>query len=216
MYGNIAVYLFILIALIAGISTLQFYRGRKQNLMILEYSTRVLEKCFKPKDKNYTIIGIYIGYDATYKVIHEMIKNIKAVVLLLPRQSLLYMPIAKLTSRFDRVFLIINYKKNKIFPGEAHIVKKGYYRLGIKRTIKNIEKMQIERISIGTNKYYLVYTHRSLVEKLINFAKQLEDPSIINHLAIVPKNKRLYLAAKLVPDKLEELAKKFYRLGLSI
>ncbi len=216
MDGNIAVYLFIFIALVAGISTLQFYRGRKQNLMILEYSIRVLEKSFKPRDKNYTVIGIYIGYDATYKVIHDMIKNIKAVVLLLPRQSLLYMPIAKLTSRFDKIFLIINYKKDKNFPGEAHLVKKGYYRLGIKRTIKGIEKMRIERISIGTNKYYLVYTHRSLVEKLINFAKQLEDPSIINHLAIVPKNKRLYLAAKLVPDKLEELAKKFYKLGLSI
>ncbi len=216
MDGSIAVYLFIFIALIAGLSTLQFYRGRKQNLKILEHSIRVLERSFKPKDKNYTVIGIYIGYDATYKVIHDMIKNIKAVVLLLPRQSLLYMPIAKLTSRFDKVFLIINYKKDKNFPGEAHLVKKRYYRLGIKRTIKGIEKMRIERISIGTNKYYLVYTHRSLVEKLINFAKQLEDPSIINHLAIIPKNKRLYLAAKLVPDQLEELAKKFYKLGLSI
>ena len=216
MDGNIAIYLFIIIALIAGVSTLQFYKGRKQNLMILEHSIRVLEKSFKPEDKNYTIIGIYVGYDATYKVIHEMIKNIKAVVLLLPRQSLLYMPIAKLTSRFDRVFLVINYKKNKNFSGEAHLVKKGYYRLGIKRAIKGIEKMHIEEINIGKSKYYLIYTHRSLVEKLINFTKQLEDPSIINHIAIVPKNKRLYLAAKLIPDRLEELATRFYRLGLSI
>ncbi|MCD6195894.1 MAG: hypothetical protein J7J82_03830 [Staphylothermus sp.] len=216
MDGNTAIYLFLLVAIIAGLSTIQFYKGRKQNLKILEYSIRVLEKSFKPRDKNYTVIGIYIGYDATYKVIHELIKNIKAVVLLLPRQSLLYMPIAKLTSRFDKIFLVINYKKEKNFPGEAHLIKKGYYRLGVKRAIKDIEKMRIEKINIGTTKYYLVYTHRSLVEKLINFAKQLEDPSIINHIAIVPRKKRLYLAARLVPDRLEELTTKFYKLGLSL
>lgn len=154
--------IFLLLAFTAGAAFTQFFRRRKKNLIILEKSIKILEETFKPIDKNYTIIGLYIGYDATYKINVQGIKNVKAVTIMFPRHSLLYTPIAKLTTRYDKIFLVAHYYKDKTLPGEAHIIRKGYYRLGIRHTIRGIERMQVEKVKIGNKNYYLAYTHRSL------------------------------------------------------
>ncbi len=208
--------LFVLLVLLAGAATVQFFRGRKKNLSILEKSIRILEDVFKPKDKNYTIIGIYVGYSALLKIKKAFIDTVEAVVLLFPRQSMLYAPIARLTSRYDRAYVIIHYTKDKNFPGEAHIVQKGFYRLGIRRAIRNIEKMKVEETRIAGRKYYLIYTNRYLVEQLINYLKNLEDPTLVKHLAVVPWKKRLYMALKLDIDKYGEILSKYYELAKRI
>lgn len=213
MNGELFYIFFVATAILAGLSVLQFFKGRKINLAILERSIRILEDVFKPKDKNYTVIGIYVGYSALYKIYRDLINAVETVVTLLPRQSLLYYPISRLTSRFDKIYLIIHYDKDKILLGEAHVVKKGYYRLGMRRTIHGIEKMNIETIRIGGKTYYLVYTHRNLVEKLLEYVESLSNPTLVNHIAIVPKYRRLYLAAKLNLENLSEMASKFYELG---
>ncbi len=213
MDGEWFFYFFMATAILAGLTVLQFYKGRKINLAILEQSIRILEDVFKPKDKNYTVIGIYVGYSALYKIYKDLINTVEAVVTLLPRQSLLYYPISRLTSRFDKIYLVIHYDRDKILLGEAHVVKKGYYRLGIRRTIRGIEKMNIETINIANKTYYLVYTHRNLVEKLLNFVQSLSNPTLVNHVAVVPQYRRLYLTAKLNLENLSELVAKFYELG---
>lgn len=204
---------FVVTVILAGLSVLQFFKGRKINLAILERSIRILEDVFKPRDKNYTIIGIYVGYSALYRIYKDLINTIETVVTLLPRQSLLYYPISRLTSRFDKIYLIIHYDIDKTLFGEAHVVKKGYYRLGIKRNIRGIEKMNIETTRIAGKHYYLVYTHRNLAEKLLEYIKSLSDPTLVNHIAVVPKHRRLYLAARLDLENLSEIASKFYELG---
>lgn len=204
---------FVVTVILAGLSVLQFFKGRKINLAILERSIRILEDVFKPRDKNYTVIGIYVGYSALYRIYKDLISTIETVVTLLPRQSLLYYPISRLTSRFDKIYLIIHYDKDKTLLGEAHVVKKGYYRLGIKRNIRGIEKMNIETTRIAGKHYYLVYTHRNLAEKLLEYIKSLSDPTLVNHIAVVPKHRRLYLAARLDLENLSEIASKFYELG---
>ncbi len=209
------IYIFILIVVLAGAATVQFFKGRKKNLAMLEKSIRILEKVFKPQDKNYTIIGLYVGYSAIYRLKDPAIKAVETVVLLFPRQSLLYAPIAKLTSRYDKAYIIVHYAWKR-FPGEAHLVAKGYYRLGIKRAIKGIEKMKIEKIMIGNKQYYLVYTDRRLAEKLLNYAKNLENPHLVQHMAIVPKSKRLYMAIRLDIDRFKEMVQKYYELAKSL
>ncbi len=208
--------LFMGLVLIAAVSMMQFYRGRKKNLRILEESIKILEDVFKPRDKNYTVIGIYIGYSASFKIDNPIIKNVEAVILLFPRQSLLYAPIAKITSRFDRAYIIVNYNKAKKFPGEAHVIARGFYRLGIKHTIRNIEKMRIERIKIGSKDYYLVYNNRGLAEKLLNYLKNLENPLQVKHIAIVPRVNRLYMALKLDMETFKDTIKKYYELASKI
>ncbi len=204
----------IIVFVIAGVSVVQFYKGRRKNLRILESSIRALEKILEPKDKNYVIIGIYVGYNAIYKIFRKTLTTAEATILLLPRQSLLYMPVAKLASRFDRVFLAFNYSRDMFV--EAHVVKKGYYRLGIRHVIKGISKMKIERIKINGKDYYLVYTQRSMAQKLLDFVKSLNNPLIINHIAIVPSIKRLYIAAKLDMHNFIDFLRKSTNLALDL
>ncbi len=202
--------IFVVVILLAGVSVVWFYRKRKVNLMILEKSIRILEKVYQPYDKKYTVIGIYVGYSALYKVLKKALKTIEVVTLLLPRQSLMYLPIAKLTSRFDKIFIIYHYDKETHFPGEAHLVRKGYYRLGIKRAIHGIEKMHVEKTRIGGKEYYMVYNNRRVAEKLLSMIRNLKNPLLIQHAAVVPKLHRLYIAAKLDIRYLEDLASKTY------
>lgn len=202
------------ILLLAGITVIQFYRGRRRNLEILEKSIRVLEEVIKPKSKEYTVVGIYVGYHAKYLVDRSGVREVNATVVLLPRQSLLYIPIAIMTSRFDRLYLVFQLRKAPY--AEAHLVRKGYYRLGVRRVIKNFENMVCESVEIGGVKYYLLYTSRSMAEKLLKFANELSRPSILNHVAIVPKLNRVYISAKLDLDVLRELTAKSYTLAREV
>ena len=202
------------ILLLAGVTVIQFYRGRRKNLEILERSIRILEEVIKPKSKEYTVIGIYVGYHAKYLVDRGGVREVDATVVLLPRQSLLYIPIAIVTSRFDRLYLVFQLRKTPC--AEAHLVRKGYYRLGVKRVVKNFENMICESVEIGNARYHLVYTSRPMAEKLLRFANELSRPSILNHVAVVPKLNRLYIAAKLDLEVLHELIAKSYALAREV
>jgi len=205
---------FIALVVLALVAVAQFIRGRKINLLLISFTADRMEKIIKPKDKIYQWIGLYVGYRAIYKLLKNSLDRVEVTVTLLPRQSLLYYPISLLTSRFDRIFLVFCY--NKILSREAHIVRKGYYRRRIEKVIKNASRMRIDRISIKGVQYYLVYEDANAVNKLLTLAKDLSDPSIVNHLAIVPKNKALYIAARIKVQSFEELLNKAYRLALSL
>ncbi len=206
--------LFLLIVLLAGASVYQFFRGRKKNLLLLELASRSLEKHLKPRDKNYLVIGVYIGFKGFYKIFYKSLERMEATVLLLPRQSLIYYPISKLTSRFDRIFLVFWY--NKEIVNEAHLIRKGYYRLGLKKTIKGIEEMIVKQITLAGKQYYLVYKQRDYAEKILDFAKRLHKPDIINHIAIVPQNNTLYMAVKYDPITLDDLLNKAYEFAKTL
>ncbi len=199
---------------LAGVTVLQFYRGRRKNLEILEKSIRIMEEALRPKDKNYTVIGLYVGYSAKYLIERGGVNEFEATVVLLPRQSLFYIPIAKITSRFDRVYLIFRTVREPY--AEAHLVRKGYYRMGVKRVIRGIENMTIESIDINGRKYLLVYTSKALAKRLLDFARGLSNPHILNHVAIVPRARHLYIAAKLDLDVFSELLRKGYHLASEI
>lgn len=206
--------LFVLLMVLAFVAVAQFIKGRKTNLMLMSFTARKLEEVFKPKDKIYQWIGLYVGYRAVFKLMKGLLDRVEVTVTLMPRQSLLYYPISLLTSRFDRIFLVFCY--NGIIPREAHVVRKGYYRRRIEKVIKNASRMRIDRISIKGVQYYLVYEDANIVNKLLKLVKSLSDPSIVNHLAIVPKNKTLYIAAKIKVQLFEELLNKAYELALSL
>ena len=214
MFSAITGPIFFGILLLAGVTVLQFYRGRRKNLEILEKSIRILEEALRPKSKEYTVIGIYVGYHAKYLVDRGGVRELDTTVVLLPRQSLLYIPIAIMTSRFDRLYLV--FKLSRAPYAEAHLVRKGYYRLGVKRAIKNFESMVRESVEIRGVRYYLLYTSRSMAEKLLKFANSLSRPSILNHVAIVPRLNRLYISAKLDLNVLRELAIKSHVLAREI
>ena len=205
----------ILIFIFLGfVAAAQFFRGRKLNLMIMEFTAKELENILKPKDKIYQWIGMYVGYKAVFKLLRKYLDRVEVTITLLPRQSLLYYPIALITSRFDKIFLI--YCFSRLNYREAHIIRKGYYRRSLSKVIKGYEFMNKQKISIQGTYFYLIYEDANALDKLLRFVKTLANPSIVNHIAMVPKNRTLYIAAKLRPDNFSELVSKSLKLALSL
>ena len=202
---------FLIILVISIVAVLQFFRGRKLNLMLIEYTARVFENTLKPRDKEYQWIGLYVGYKARFLTPYKSLMRTEAIVTLMPRHSLLYLPIAFITSRFDKLYMFFRYDKK--FASEAHIIRKHYYRLGPHRVIKGIERMAFEEIEIKGKTYYLIYNDPGIAKKLVDALEKLSNPHIINHLAIVPSNSSLFVAAKITPQTFEELIKKTYMLA---
>lgn len=206
--------IFIIAFMLAAVAVLQFFKGRKLNLMLIKYTAEKFEEVLKPKDKEYQLIGLYVGYKAKFEVQCKSLKKVEAVVTLIPRQSLLYFPIAMLTSRFDKVYLFFRYGRS--FSGEAHIIRKHYYRLGLRRVISGIERMRVKEEEIGGKMFYLVYNDAALMNKLIKFIKRLNTPHIVNHVAIVPSNKSVFISAKISLKSFEELLSKIYSFACSL
>ncbi|HQP00076.1 MAG TPA: hypothetical protein PL042_05635, partial [Caldisericia bacterium] len=83
----------LIILIIGGVVSLQFFQGRKLNITLMRYYIRGFENNLKPKDQLYTWIGGYVGFKVQYEIDDEFIKQIEMSLTLLPRQSLLYLPI---------------------------------------------------------------------------------------------------------------------------
>ncbi len=203
----------ILIVLLAGIGTYQFFKGRKLNLMLMYYAMKVADEILKPTDKNYTLLGTYVGFTAIYDL-EGSLKKAEITLTLMPRQSLFYYPVSLVTSRFDKIFIRF------IFPmkisKEAHIIAKRYYRLGASREIKGYERMNKEMSVFGGKKYLLVYSSGSAIRRLEKFMRRLRKPELIKHIALVPANRSLYLAVKFDPEGFKEILAKAHELAISL
>jgi hypothetical protein len=199
-----------IIVVVAAVGTYQFFRGRKLNLMLMYFTMKEAEKVLKPSDKNYTLLGTYVGYTAIYDLTGP-IRKAEITVTLLPRQSLFYFPISLLTSRFDKAFIRF------IFPQkvkkEAHIISRHYYRLGMSREVRGFQDMVKEDLEINGKKYVLAYFSGSAARKLERFMKSLERPDIVKHVALVPQNRSLYIAIKLDPRAFADVISKGLRLA---
>ncbi len=203
----------ILSIVLAGLAMVQFFKGRKINLNLMYFSMKRAEEALHPIDKNYTLVGIYTGYSAKY-ILRGLVEEAELVVLLMPRQALLYYPIALITSRFDRFYLRLVYRGR--VRAEAHVIKSGYYRLGLKRAIRGYERMGKEEVVINGTKYHLLYTSKDAVLKLLDWVRRQSKPKLVNHVALVPANNSLYLAAKLDVDHYKELVESAYYLARSL
>jgi len=205
---------FTILLLLAVVAVLQFYRGRKVNLILIEYTARRFEEILKPRDKEYQWIGLYVGYKARFETPYRSLRRVEVVLTLLPRQSLFYLPIALLTSRHDRLYLFFRYDRR--FSSEAHVVRKYYYRLGLRRVIRGIEGMNVGSTKINGKTFYLVYNDAKLASKLVELVKSLSKPDIVNHIAVVPANSSVFLSARVSPKSFDELILKVYSFARSI
>ncbi len=216
-------FLFTLVVLASGVSVLQYFRGRRINLHLVRYTSRVLEEVIKPRDKTYQIVGLYVGYHAVLWIGYKSLSRLEATVLLLPRYSAFYYPLSRLTSRFDRVYL--RYWYNTYLGGEAHLVKDGAYRRSLVRVIRGFEEMTVKRLEVGGEGYTLAYRDENSAEKLLELAKTLSRVADVKHLAVVPietgtKPARLYgtlyVYARLEPEKFRDLVRESYEYARSL
>ncbi|NJE85876.1 hypothetical protein E3E23_08585 [Thermococcus sp. CX2] len=189
---------------LAAVSSIQFFKGRKLNLALMQHYLRSIEDVVKPEDKEYIWLGGYVGFRAFYKINRDNIRKFEYTLTLLPRQSILYFPIALLTSRHDKLYIII--KPLSQIKHEAHLIQKGYYRM--KPKIENEEFLQREIVEIAGKKYEALYEKKRDVELLKYLVESLSKPHNVKHVSLTPKTNVFYIFMKPEPDTIEEDIKK--------
>ncbi|NJE07369.1 hypothetical protein E3E31_02265 [Thermococcus sp. M39] len=195
------------IMVLAAIATIQFYKGRRLNLMMMQHYLRTIEDILNPKDKDYVWIGGYVGFRAFYKVREGNIDKFEYTLTLLPRQSILYFPFSKLVNRHDKLYIVI--KPYSTIKREVHLIQKGYYR--IKPKIEDEELLQREIIEVNGKQYEALFEKRRDVELLKEFLQGFSKVENIKHISLTPKTNVLYIFMKPEPDTIEEDIKHIVR-----
>ncbi|ASI98615.1 hypothetical protein [Thermococcus celer] len=195
------------IMVLAAIASLQFYKGRKLNLQLMYHYLQTIEEVVKPEDKEYVWLGGYIGFRANYKVNRDNVRKFEYTLTLLPRHSILYFPIALVTSRHDKLYIVV-----RPFAGikrEAHLIQKGYYRL--KPEIENEPLLQREVVEIAGKKYEALYEKRRDIDNLKALIESLSKPHNVKHVALTPKTNVFYVLMKPEPDTIKEDVERIVR-----
>jgi len=192
------------IMILAAISAIQFYKGRTLNVRIMQHYLRSIEEVVRPEDKEYVWLGGYIGFRAQYKVNRDNIRKFEYTLTLLPRQSILYFPVSLITSRHDKLYFVV--RPFSQIKREAHLIQKGYYRMGPR--IDNEDLLQKETVEIAGKKYEALYEKRRELELLTSFVEGMSKPENIKHVSLTPKTNVFYVQMKPEPDTIEEDVRK--------
>lgn len=199
--------LILLLLIVGGITSLQFFKGRKLNTLMMVKYIRDFEENLKPKDKLYTYIGGYIGFKANYDLKEDFIKKIELTLTLLPRHSLLYLPISYLTRKHDRLYVVL--RLNEKFGYDAHIIKKHFYFPG--PMIDNIETYKREEMVFDGKDFYVLYKNKIDLDRLIELAQNSVGFNNLRHICYTRETNVLFLLLKPDIDKTAKDLKKLVK-----
>lgn len=187
----------LLILIFGGVVSLQFFQGRKLNVILMRYFIKGFEENLKPKDKLYTYIGGYVGFKVQYDINDEFVDKIQMSLTLLPRQSLLYFPISLLTRKHDRLYILLRLKQKLGY--DAHIIKKGFYFFGPQ--LDNIKSYKKEIVNYDGIKFYNFYKNRDDIGTLEKLIKKSIDFNYIRHIGYTRETNVIFILLK--PDPRE-------------
>ncbi|HOK18025.1 MAG TPA: hypothetical protein P5272_03835 [Caldisericia bacterium] len=187
----------LIILIIGGVVSLQFFQGRKLNVALMRYYIRGFENNLKPKDQLYTWIGGYVGFKVQYEIDDDFIKQIEMSLTLLPRQSLLYLPISLITRRHDRLYVIIRLKQKLGY--DAHIIKTNFYFPG--PPLEDIKTYKKEIVNHDNNKFYIFYKNKDDIGALEKLVKRSMDFKNIKHIGYTRETNVIFLLLKPDPNK---------------
>jgi hypothetical protein len=177
----------------AALLGLLFFHGRRLNRTIALRVSRELESAFQPSDSTYTWIGGLIGFHARYAV--EGLEKARATCTLLPRHAPLYMPVALMLRRSDRVHVTLYLREP--FVDEAHVVDPSLLRSPLLE-IEGRDRMHERTATVAGRSLVLLSTRAGLLDGLEALLGSVPDlvPSL-RHMAFVPDLHTLY--AQVVP-----------------
>ena len=173
---------------LAGATTYQFFRGRRRNLELMRDYIRELENALKPKDKLYTLLGLYSGFKGTLRIDNEIVREVEVSVGLMPRESLLYYPISLLTLKHDRLYLVFKLKKKPSYEG--HIIRQDV----LKYNKAELDSFKVKQVRLY-GKTYLT----DCEEVCLKHLKEIVVSENVLHVALVPKTRVLYVFMKPKP-----------------
>ncbi len=194
-------FLLILIIVLAIAIVFAYFRGRKKNAWIAGWIASETEQALNPTEQNYVNIGGTIGYNFKYKL-KKPYTRAKGTFTLLPRQSLLYMPISLLISKHDRYYLNI-FTKEKLL-GEGHIISDDYFNR-MRTTIKGIDKMDKKIIDVDNGKkFVLMWANYRLEKPLEVLLEKISCKDLLKHFCCYGDNKTFFVHMKPKKDAIKQ------------
>jgi hypothetical protein len=168
-----------------------YFWGRRANQRLYLSAFADLTDVIKPDDQTFTNIGGVVGYHANFILKKESVfSKVDATITLLPRHSLLYMPLSKLIMKFDRLFITL-YLKTAL-AGEGHLIEKRYAGFRAPK-ITNAPRLEKIEIKWGNYDFLLYFEQYKMRDQLMSFVKKNPDPGSIRHIAIVASERKCYL-----------------------
>jgi hypothetical protein len=192
--------------LLALITTAGYFWGRKKNRWIGGWIARETEAALHPEDTEYVNIGGTIGYHFTYKL-KAPFTEAKGTFTLLPRQSILYLPLSVLIRRHDRYWLQIYADRSLL--AEGHILREDHFERE-KGQITGAGRMRQERLVIGSTPYVLLCAERKLESPLRRFAERVlaDGGGHVLHFCCYPRNRNFYVYMAPVQGQVEPLLRR--------
>ncbi len=200
----IGLYIFAGIVALSGAEVYQYFRGRRLNMEIIRESIKILEDTFKPVDKEYQMVGLYVGYRA--KLIRDSEpRNIIVSFLTLPRYSMLYYPISRFLNKGDRIMMILNYSRD-VGRGEVHLCDRKFAQKILEDSEK---KLIVKDLSNGLKVLYEDPITAKIFEEIFSTSSQC-----LRHVAYDPSSKCIYLYSNFSTlDEFKDIITKVYSLA---
>jgi hypothetical protein len=187
---------YLFIAFTAALS-ISYFWGRRANKRAFLSAFNALVDTVCPDDQTFTNIGGVVGYHANLLIKRKSpIARVDATITLLPRHSLLYLPISKLIMRYDRLFVSI-YLKSAL-PGEAHLIEAKYAGFRGPK-ISNAQRLTRQDVRWGNYDFLLYYERNTMRDQLTEFMRAHPDPGVVRHIALVPSQRKCFVF--MIPHK---------------
>lgn len=177
-----------LIAL-AFLAAFGYFKGKKKNERIGRMIASTCEKVLNPTDKTYTNIGGTIGYHFVYKL-KAPFTEAKGTFTLLPRHSLMYLPISLLIRGHDSCY--INLFTQKKLSGEGHLIAARHFKR-IERSITGREGLSTEETSKDGSTFVILYDNAKVRDDLMATLDSFSPTRGLIHFCIYSENKTIFL-----------------------
>jgi hypothetical protein len=126
---------------------------------------------------------------------------VEATLTLVPRHSLLYLPVARLVTGGDRLYVVA--RPGRPIRREAHVIAASYRRrLG---RLAGEESWRRETVETGDQRFEILGEDPAMVASLRDWVRTLAQAPRLKHLALVPSTGTLYLYLVPVPGEVQPI-----------
>lgn len=176
LYINI----FILISLIL---TAGYFFGRKKNRAVAASAINKLLELMKPERQEITNIGGLVGYHVRMWFDSGKAEEVQGTITMLPRHSLLYLPVSRIFRGFDRFFITIKLKALPVGK-QARLFEKRFYNKHRKDAGNN---MQVKTLSRGGREFLIFHETGRELSFLQDLLSAAENPDKLKEVSIFPE-----------------------------
>ncbi|MFW5828391.1 MAG: hypothetical protein ACOCU4_09870 [Alkalispirochaeta sp.] len=190
--------LLLIIVAIAALTGVRWFRGVRENRMLILHATEAMERAFQPEDTKYTNIGGSIGYNFAYTLSHPYIR-LEGTITTLPRHAVFYLPISLWLFHREDLLLFTLYGE-PLEAGLGHIAERERYRHG-RLPVEDQEDLQSMVTTRGSRQYVILYYNPQIRERLSGFLEALSEAALESILYIGYYGNDSHIAVTMNPTK---------------